>query len=164
MIDYVVADQLAYEGSIGSDEAALRALVARIVDRTASMESSMTNHPPPDEGEPVRGRLDDIRAPTLVVHGTEDPLFPLAHGEALAAEIPGARLLALEGMGHQIPPARSGIASCPRSSSTRPASGLAGVLERKAEEREHASRVSRKNVNSTILPSSISSTWSAQGS
>ena len=31
-------------------------------------------------------------------------MFPIAHGEALAAEIPGARLLPLEGMGHQYPP------------------------------------------------------------
>jgi pimeloyl-ACP methyl ester carboxylesterase len=106
VIDYVVADQLAYEGSVGSDDSTLRALVARVVDRTARMESSMTNLPPADEGEPVRGGLGDIRTPTLVVHGTEDPLFPLAHGEALAAEIPGARLLALDGMGHQIPPQR----------------------------------------------------------
>jgi pimeloyl-ACP methyl ester carboxylesterase len=104
VIDYVVADQLAYVGSIPADEPGLRALVARIVDRTVSMESSTINQPPPDEGEPVGGRLADIHAPTLVVHGTEDPLFPLAHGAALAAEIQGARLLALEGMGHQVPP------------------------------------------------------------
>jgi pimeloyl-ACP methyl ester carboxylesterase len=104
VIDYVVADQLAYEGSIPSEEAALRALVSKIVDRSVNMESSMTNHPPPDEGAPVRGGLGDIRAPTLVIHGTEDPLFPIEHGEALAAEIPGARLLRLTGMGHQVPP------------------------------------------------------------
>jgi pimeloyl-ACP methyl ester carboxylesterase len=104
VIDYVFADQLAYLGSIPRDEADLRLLIARIVDRSASMESSMANHPPPDEGEPVHGRIGEIRAPTLVVHGTEDPLFPIAHGEALAAEIPGARLLRLDGMGHEVPP------------------------------------------------------------
>ena len=42
--------------------------------------------------------------PTLVLHGTEDPLFPLPHGQALAAEIHGARLIALPGMGHEVPP------------------------------------------------------------
>jgi pimeloyl-ACP methyl ester carboxylesterase len=103
-IDYVVADQREYLGSIPADEAELHALAARIVDRTVSMESSMTNHAAAEEGEPVRGRLGEIDAPTLVLHGTEDPLFPIAHGEALAAEIPGARLLTLEGMGHQVPP------------------------------------------------------------
>ena len=38
--------------------------------------------------------------PTVVVHGTADPMFPLEHGRALAAAIPGARLLALDGFGH----------------------------------------------------------------
>jgi pimeloyl-ACP methyl ester carboxylesterase len=104
VIDYVVASQRPFEGSFASDEEALRGLVARIVDRTSNVESSLTNHSLLDEGEPVHGALDDIDAPTLVLHGTEDPLFPYAHGQALAAEIPGARLLALEGMGHQMPP------------------------------------------------------------
>ena len=39
-----------------------------------------------------------------MLHGTEDPLFPPVHGEALAREIPGARLVLLEGMGHEVPP------------------------------------------------------------
>jgi pimeloyl-ACP methyl ester carboxylesterase len=43
-----------------------------------------------------------IAAPTLVIHGTADPMFPLEHGEALATELPDARLLALRGAGHGI--------------------------------------------------------------
>src|SRR5688500_13704116 len=43
-----------------------------------------------------------ITAPTLVIHGTADPMFPVAYGEALAREIPGARLLRLEGAGHGV--------------------------------------------------------------
>jgi pimeloyl-ACP methyl ester carboxylesterase len=38
--------------------------------------------------------------PVLVVHGTEDPLRPLPHGRALAAQIPQARLEVITGMGH----------------------------------------------------------------
>ena len=38
-----------------------------------------------------------------IIHGTDDPLFPPAHGEALAREIPGARLLLIEGLGHELP-------------------------------------------------------------
>jgi pimeloyl-ACP methyl ester carboxylesterase len=38
------------------------------------------------------------------VHGTHDPLFPLPHGESLAEAIPGARLLVIDGMGHEYPP------------------------------------------------------------
>ncbi len=41
-----------------------------------------------------------IACPTLVMHGTEDPFFPIEHGEATAAQIPGATLWRVEGMGH----------------------------------------------------------------
>ena len=40
--------------------------------------------------------------PTLVIHGTADPMFPLEHGEALAGEIPGARLLRSRDAGHGV--------------------------------------------------------------
>ena len=40
--------------------------------------------------------VSSIAVPTLVIHGSEDPMFPLEHGHALAEEIPGARLLTLE--------------------------------------------------------------------
>ncbi|MDR0344294.1 MAG: alpha/beta fold hydrolase [Nocardiopsaceae bacterium] len=44
--------------------------------------------------------LSSITAPSLVIHGTADPLRPLPHGEAVAAQIPGARLQPIPGMGH----------------------------------------------------------------
>ena len=44
--------------------------------------------------------LSSITAPTSVLHGDQDPVFPLAHGEALAAAIPGAVLHVVPGMGH----------------------------------------------------------------
>ena len=40
--------------------------------------------------------------PTLVIHGTADPMFPIEHGEALAREIPGARLLRVQDAGHGV--------------------------------------------------------------
>ena len=46
--------------------------------------------------------MSAVCAPTLVIHGTADPMFPLGHGQALAGEIPGARLLPLEGAGHGV--------------------------------------------------------------
>ena len=76
----------------------------RIVDRTNDMAASVMNHALAEEGEPARGRLDEIAAPTLVIHGTADPLFPYGHAEALARGIPHAELLPLEGVGHQMPP------------------------------------------------------------
>ncbi|MBQ0977981.1 alpha/beta fold hydrolase [Micromonospora sp. M61] len=47
-----------------------------------------------------RASLSRIAAATLVLHGSDDPLFPQAHGEALAAQIPAARLEIVRGMGH----------------------------------------------------------------
>lgn len=47
--------------------------------------------------------LTGLDIPALVIHGTDDPLLPLAHGEKTARSIPGARSLWLEGMGHEIP-------------------------------------------------------------
>jgi pimeloyl-ACP methyl ester carboxylesterase len=55
----------------------------------------------PDDAR-TRGPLSSIAVPTLVVHGSADPLFPLPHGEALAEEIPGALLLVLDGAGHGV--------------------------------------------------------------
>lgn len=45
-------------------------------------------------------RLGEIAAPTLVVHGTADRMLDVANGEAIARAIPGARLEALDGVGH----------------------------------------------------------------
>jgi len=48
-------------------------------------------------------RLGSISAPTLVVHGSEDRIVPLANGRLLAESIPGARLAVLEDAGHLYP-------------------------------------------------------------
>ncbi len=48
--------------------------------------------------------LKALRLPTLVLHGKADPLVPFACGEDTARRIPGARLIGIEGMGHDLPP------------------------------------------------------------
>lgn len=48
--------------------------------------------------------LHRITAPTLVVHGKADPLIPFACGEDTARRIPGATLVGIDGMGHDLPP------------------------------------------------------------
>ncbi|MGN6595630.1 alpha/beta fold hydrolase [Sphingopyxis terrae] len=50
-----------------------------------------------------RPMLKSIGAPTLVIHGESDPLVPLAGGRDTADNIPGARLLTIPGMGHDLP-------------------------------------------------------------
>jgi pimeloyl-ACP methyl ester carboxylesterase len=81
----------------------MRALLGRVYDRSVSLPSA-DNHFMVDGTEIPRGRLGAIGVPALVVHGTADPLFPLAHGEALAREIPGATLVTVDGLGHELPP------------------------------------------------------------
>jgi Dipeptidyl aminopeptidases/acylaminoacyl-peptidases len=104
VIDYLVGYERAARGRGVLRRGTVRALVERIVDRTNDMAASMTNHAVAEEGELARGRLDQIAAPTLVIHGTADPLFPFGHAGALAREIPRAELLPLAGVGHQVPP------------------------------------------------------------
>jgi pimeloyl-ACP methyl ester carboxylesterase len=50
-------------------------------------------------------RLRNIRVPTLVIHGADDPLIPVAAGRDTTASIPGAELVVIPGMGHNIPEA-----------------------------------------------------------
>jgi pimeloyl-ACP methyl ester carboxylesterase len=49
--------------------------------------------------------IGGIGMPTLVIHGEDDPLITLSGGEATAAAIPGAKLVKIPGMGHDLPPA-----------------------------------------------------------
>jgi pimeloyl-ACP methyl ester carboxylesterase len=82
-------------------EAPIRRLVRHDVERARDF-AAVQNHDILPEGEAVAGNLSSIAAPTLVIHGTADPMFPIEHGEALAQELPEARLLALEGAGHGV--------------------------------------------------------------
>jgi proline iminopeptidase len=52
-----------------------------------------------------RKLLRTIAAPTLVIHGADDPLVPLAAGRDTAQNIPGAKLEVIDGMGHDFPEA-----------------------------------------------------------
>jgi pimeloyl-ACP methyl ester carboxylesterase len=49
--------------------------------------------------------LRSLRVPTLVVHGEVDKIIGIDGGQATAAAVPGARLLRIPGLGHELPPA-----------------------------------------------------------
>jgi pimeloyl-ACP methyl ester carboxylesterase len=57
----------------------------------------------------LRPRLANISAPTLVLHGSDDPLVPPQAGKDTAANIKGAKLLIVKGMGHDFPPSLFGF-------------------------------------------------------
>ena len=97
---------------LGDDPAAARATAERIFDRTPGTEPAvqMANQlglvfSRLDCKPRWRERLAELAVPTLVVHGRRDPFFPVGNGEALAREIPGARLLVLEQAATAIPDA-----------------------------------------------------------
>ena len=48
-------------------------------------------------------KLKEVSIPTLIIHGTEDPLIPVDHGEAIANQIKNSEKLIIEGMGHNFP-------------------------------------------------------------
>jgi pimeloyl-ACP methyl ester carboxylesterase len=102
VIDYLVAYSCVLAGERRPfDEAATRRLVRRDIERARDF-AAVQNHDVLESGEAPSGSLSSINAPTLVIHGTSDPMFPIEHGEALAAEIPAARLMPLEGAGHGV--------------------------------------------------------------
>src|SRR5262245_3739100 len=101
VIDYLVSYTRMLSGEERSfDETEVRDLVRRDVERADNIEA-LQNHDLLRDADTPRDPLSSIAAPTLVIHGTADPMFPLPHGKALASEIP-ARLLALEGAGHGV--------------------------------------------------------------
>jgi pimeloyl-ACP methyl ester carboxylesterase len=84
------------------DAAQATARAGCIFDRSKSIQSTM-NHGPISFNRWQRERLNEVRVPTLVIHGFEDAVLPFLHGEALSKEIPTTRLLTLPGVGHELP-------------------------------------------------------------
>ena len=102
MIEYLVGYAHVLAGDERPfDEEAARELVRRDVERARDIAAS-ENHGAIEAGDPSPGQLSSIAVPTLVVHGTADPMFPLEHGLALVEAIPGAEFLVLEGAGHGV--------------------------------------------------------------
>jgi pimeloyl-ACP methyl ester carboxylesterase len=85
------------------DEPAARAMLELALSRATDPGAAANHHRAvwlPDPG--LLAPLSSITAPTTIVHGDQDPVYPLAHGEALAAAIPGAVLEVVPGMGHAL--------------------------------------------------------------
>jgi pimeloyl-ACP methyl ester carboxylesterase len=102
VVDYLVGySRVLAGGQRPFDEAALRDLVRRDLARALDV-ASLQNHDVLAHEDRSRPGLSTITAPTLVIHGTADPMFPVAHGEALAEEIPDATLLPLDRAGHGV--------------------------------------------------------------
>jgi pimeloyl-ACP methyl ester carboxylesterase len=63
---------------------------------------SMFNHALLKGGESYYGKSNEIKIPSLVIHGTEDSILPYQHGQAISNTIPNTKFITLEGVGHEI--------------------------------------------------------------
>jgi pimeloyl-ACP methyl ester carboxylesterase len=81
----------------------MRDIINRDFDRSISYMSSQNHGMVFISSEPFHDRLGTISVPTLVIHGTEDPVVPYDHGQAIADRIPGAELLTMPRVGHWLP-------------------------------------------------------------
>ena len=108
-LDQVMPIGLKVSRAIGSpgypaQEAALRSRIERDFARSyypAGAARQLTAII--DDGD-RRKRLARVTTPTLVIHGAADPLVPVEGGRDTAASIKGAKLLEIDGMGHDLPP------------------------------------------------------------
>ncbi|MCT9004132.1 alpha/beta fold hydrolase [Streptomyces sp. NPDC054766] len=79
-------------------------LVRRVMARGHEPDTSWRHTAALDRTPPLTGRIAALDVPTLVVHGEQDPVLPLEHGEELHRVIRRARLWRIAGMGHIFPP------------------------------------------------------------
>jgi pimeloyl-ACP methyl ester carboxylesterase len=98
LVDYL---RILAGGERAFDETRVQEFVRRDIERARDF-AAVQNHNLMSHGEGSPKPLSSITSPTLVIHGTADPMFPIEHGEWLAEAIPGARLLRLEGAGHGV--------------------------------------------------------------
>jgi 3-oxoadipate enol-lactonase len=90
-------------GTAGRHQAVLDRLVADVVAAPTPVQVIMLQWQAMAGAPPGVEPLAEIAAPTLVLHGADDPLLPVGNGRALGELIPGARYLELPGVGHLIP-------------------------------------------------------------
>lgn len=104
VIDFMVRDARAIASTAHAfDEDRMRAFIEKDYDRSGGFLSA-TNHFSLKGGDAWKGRLPEMAAPLLVIHGTSDPIFPVEHGEALANTVAGGKLVRIEGGGHELHP------------------------------------------------------------
>ncbi len=103
-IEYTVQRQQILSGPhYPIDEAAVRELGGRAFDRSFYPQGTMRQLAAILASGSRTEALKNVQVPTLIIHGNADPLVPVEAGKDTAASIPGAKLVIIEGMGHDIP-------------------------------------------------------------
>jgi pimeloyl-ACP methyl ester carboxylesterase len=102
--DFVGARRLIASHGMPPDEAATRRLAERAYERGPSADGTLRQLAAilaSGDRTPALRRLD---VPTVAIHGELDPLIDVSGGKAIAAAVPGARLVLLPELGHDLPP------------------------------------------------------------
>ncbi|MEJ2011508.1 MAG: alpha/beta hydrolase [Anaerolineales bacterium] len=86
------------------DPAALREHAKRLYERSPEPPGTRRQLAAIAASRIAPSALARLEIPTLVVHGSDDPLLPATHGRRLARIMPDAKLLLVEGLGHEFPP------------------------------------------------------------
>jgi pimeloyl-ACP methyl ester carboxylesterase len=103
-IEYTVKGMRELAGpGFAFDEQRARRMAATLYDRCFCPEGAARQFLALLSSGNRRPALTKLTLPTLVIHGTCDPLVPVEHGRDLAEAVPGADLLIIEGMGHNLP-------------------------------------------------------------
>ena len=93
-----------YGSGFPFDEEKQRTFAARIFDRCYYPQGTERQTLAIMADGNRKGKLSAIKVPTLVIHGRDDPLFPVEAGIDTAEAIQGSELLIIDGMGHSLPP------------------------------------------------------------
>jgi pimeloyl-ACP methyl ester carboxylesterase len=99
----VAVSQVVGSPGLMDDEAALRARFACAYDRAHDPAGTARQAVAVVASGDRTSRLRSLRVPTLVLHGAVDPLFDVSGGQATAEAVPGAELVVIDGMGHDLP-------------------------------------------------------------
>ena len=103
-IEHMVALFKAMAGpGFAFDKAWTRRITARAYDRCFSPEGTGRQILAIMTQADRKKALASVTVPTLVIHGTDDPVVPVEAGIDTAEAIPGAHLMLIEGMGHDLP-------------------------------------------------------------
>ena len=104
MIEWAVRTARLIGSPAHFDEARARSQRARSIDRSVCIAGVRRQFAAISAAPSRKVPLGRLRIPTLVIHGESDRLVPVENGRRTAAAIPGAHLLTIPGMGHDLPP------------------------------------------------------------
>jgi pimeloyl-ACP methyl ester carboxylesterase len=100
---FVSMSKIVSGGGFAFDEAAIRGQATRSYDRMYYPAGPQRHMAAMMAAGDRTEQLRDVKVPTVVIHGEEDPLIGVSGGRALAAAVPDATLVVIPGMGHEFP-------------------------------------------------------------